>query len=80
MYNNWFIEEKMLQARHNELLREAEEIRLLKKGGIERLPPLHARTLSRLGDHLVKAGFWLQDRYGSLVDFSTLELDDPYWK
>jgi hypothetical protein len=80
MSNNWYVDEKLLQSRHQEMLKASAQQRLANVAGGERGMPLHAKTLSSLGKNLVRAGFWLQDRYGTLVDFSTLELDDPYWK
>jgi hypothetical protein len=80
MSNNWYVYEKLLQSRHQEMLNASAQQRLANVAGGERGMPLHAKTLSSLGKNLVRAGFWLQDRYGTLVDFSTLELDDPNWK
>jgi hypothetical protein len=80
MYNNWFVEERMLQVRHDEMLKASELRRLVNNGRPESFPPLHVRTLSKLGDTLVKAGFWLQGRYGNMVEFPALEIDDPCWE
>jgi hypothetical protein len=80
MFNNWYVDEKLIQSRHQEMLKASAKQRLANLAVGEKGMPLHAKTLSNLGKNLVKAGFWLQDRYGTLVDFSTLEWDDPYWK
>jgi hypothetical protein len=80
MFNNWYVEQKVLQSRHQEMLKASAEQRLANLAVGKIGMPLHAKTLTSVGKNLVRAGFWLQDRYGTLVDFSTLELDDPYWK
>jgi hypothetical protein len=80
MFNNWYVEERLIQSRHQEMLKASEEQRLANMAMGEKGMPLHAKTLSSVGKNMVKAGFWLQDRYGAMVDFSTLELDDPYCK
>ncbi len=77
MFNNWYVEEKMLQVRHDELLRASELRRMAKMGDLEKHPPAYERTLLKLGDNLVKVGFWLQDRYGERLDFRSFEFDDP---
>jgi hypothetical protein len=80
MYNNWYVDERLLKSRYNDLLQVAEMERLLSKGEIKRPAPFYVKTLSKLGETLVTAGFWLQDRYGNMVDFPTLEIDDPCWE
>ena len=80
MFNNWYIEEKVLQSRHQEMLKASAEQRMANLAVGKKGMPLHAKTLSSVGKNLVRAGFWLQDRYDGMVDYSTLELDDPYCK
>ena len=80
MFNNWFIEEQVLRARHNEMMKASEQLRLVKMSPGTKSIPLHAKTLSILGDNLIKAGFWLQGRYGSVIDFNNLEVDEPCWE
>jgi hypothetical protein len=80
MFNNWYVDEKVLQSRHQEMLKASAEQRLANLAVGKKGMPLHAKTLSSVGKNMVRAGFWLQDRYGTLMDFSSLELDDPYCK
>jgi hypothetical protein len=77
MYNNWHLEEMAQLYRHQEMLKAAEIVRMMNQGKIERHPPFHVRTLSKLGQNLVKAGLWLQDRYNGGLDFRNFKIDDP---
>jgi hypothetical protein len=77
MHNNWYLEEKVQQYRHQEMLKAAELRRLINNGKMERSTPFYVRMLSKLGDNLVKTGFWLQDRYSNGLDLRNFEFDDP---
>jgi hypothetical protein len=80
MYNNWYLEEKVLQLRHKEMLKAAELSRLTKMGRNRKHMALDARLLNKLGGNMVKAGLWLQDRYGNFGDFPTVRIEDSCWE
>jgi hypothetical protein len=72
--NGFLTEEVLLTAHHNELLRVAEQERLIRSSGRQKKYPLHAQVLVRLGDYLVNLGTRLQHRYGAMLDFNSFEV------
>ena len=71
---NWY-EVLVLEERNRDMLREAENQRLVRQAlaGRQARAGIHCRALSWLGRHLVDWGCFLQQRYGIAVEKSTLQ-------
>ena len=71
---NW-LDFLVQQERYKDLLREAEEYRLIRKAlaGRPRRTRLHCQALVWLGRRLVAWGWRLQERYGAATATPTLQ-------
>jgi hypothetical protein len=80
MTNNWIlVDQNMLAGRHQEVRGAVKQGQNSSLSPSKDNLPRYAKALASLGDLLVQAGVWLQEKSGRRTVYRDLGIDDGLW-
>ncbi|MFO7623208.1 MAG: hypothetical protein R6V73_02570 [Anaerolineales bacterium] len=80
MSNNWIlVDQNMLAGRHQEMRGAVKQGQMASLSPGKENLPRYAKALASLGNLLVQAGVWLQEKSGGRTEYRDLGIDDGLW-